>query len=91
MEKEIRITASELEAMKNTDIRDIEKSSLVDISDINIDASLPYEERIVDYINQIKNPYCYCDHGMIIKIEFAGKRTLEDCILDCIALEGKIV
>ena len=91
MKKELKITASELEAMKNIDVRDVDKSSLIDISDINIDESLPYEERIADYIDQIKNPYCYCDHGMIIKLEFAGERTLDDCILDCIALEGKIV
>ena len=89
MEKELKVTASELEAMKNIDIRDVDREELIDINDIYIDESLPYEEKIIDYINQIKNPYCYLDHGMVIKIEFAGKRSLEDCILDCIALEGE--
>ena len=36
----------------------IDRDDLVDISTVKIDQSLPRDERIADYIRQIKNPYC---------------------------------
>ena len=40
------------------DIRMVDTSSLVDIEQVQIQTELPQEERIADYIRQIKNPYC---------------------------------
>ena len=54
--------------------------ALVDVSTVKINQALPVEERIRDYIRQIKNPYCYLDHGVVVKIRFAGKRTFDDCL-----------
>ena len=34
-------------------------SELVDIRDVVIDRTLPVEERIKSYVQQIKNPYCF--------------------------------
>ena len=36
----------------------IDRDKLVDIRDVVINTDLPKEERIKDYIRQIKNPYC---------------------------------
>ena len=33
-------------------------SELVDIRDVVIDKSLPLEERVKSYVEQIKDPYC---------------------------------
>lgn len=79
-----QITVEELEKMKETDIRSVDRSTLVDISDVKIDTSLPERERVLDYIRQIKNPYCYMDRGIVVKVNFSGKKSLEDCIKDCI-------
>lgn len=78
--EEIAELLSRLEEMKNVDVRTVEKSTLVDIATVVIDPSLPPVERIVDYIRQIKNPYCYLDHGIAVKVSFAGKRSLEDAL-----------
>ena len=53
---------------------------LVDVSTVKINQELPVEERIRDYIRQIKNPYCYLDHGVVVRIRFAGKRTFDECL-----------
>ena len=53
---------------------------LVDIRNVKIDRSLPSEERIKSFIEQIKNPYCYLDHGVIVKVNFVGGKSLEDCL-----------
>jgi hypothetical protein len=78
------ISAEELKRMSEVDIRTVDKNELVDIETVEIRTDLPKEERILDYIRQIKNPYCYLYKGMVIKISFAGKRKLEDCLKDCL-------
>ncbi|MFR9542851.1 MAG: DUF6870 family protein [Rikenellaceae bacterium] len=70
----------DLEAMRNVDIRTVDRSKLKDIKDVVIDTTLPQEERLLDFINQIGNPYC-CNCGdLVIKLTFATNTdaTLED-------------
>lgn len=74
------ITQEQLEQMRSIDPRTVDVSTLVDIDTVEIDKSLPKRERILDYIGQIKNPYCYIHNGIVVKISFAGKEKLEDCV-----------
>ena len=73
-----------LQEMAQVDIRTVDPKELVDIESVKIQTGLPDAERIMDFIKQIKNPYCYLYHGMIVKISFSGKRRLEDCLKDCL-------
>jgi len=61
----------DIEALKNVDIINVSKETLVDIKDVKIDKSLNLEERKKSFIRQIKNPYCYICNGFIIKSKFA--------------------
>lgn len=73
----------DFEKLKNIDIITVDKEELVDIKDINIDLTLPYELRILNYIEQIKNPYCYKMGDVVVKIEFDESEnalTFEECI-----------
>ena len=63
-------------------IQPIDRDSLVDISTVKIDPSLPRDQRIADYIRQIRNPYCYLSGGVVVRISFAEtEATLEDRLL----------
>ena len=75
-----KITREELNKMKEVDIRKVDASELMDIEKVVINTDLPYEERLHDYIRQIKNPYCYRHKGMVVKISFTGQQRLEDCL-----------
>lgn len=79
-------TIEELKEMAEVDIRTVDMNTLVDIEQIEIQTELPQEERIADYIRQIKNPYCYRSHGVAVKISFTGKCTLEESLGRCISL-----
>ena len=60
----------------------IDRDDLVDISTVKIDQSLPRDERIADYIRQVKNPYCYRSGDIVVRISFAQtEATLEDRLL----------
>lgn len=79
-------TLEELQEMAAVDIRNVDKSTLVDLDDVEIHDELPQAERIADYVEQIKNPYCYTSHGVVVKISFAGKCSLEESLSRCISM-----
>lgn len=73
------IEAINLEQMKNVDIRTVDREALVDINDVHIDRNLPREERMENFIRQIKNPYCYRCGKAVVKVGFTDtEATLED-------------
>ncbi len=70
MEEGFFISKEELEKMRNTDIRTVDRESLVDIRDIKIDESLGAEEKRREFIRQIKNPYVYKQGEYVVKLSF---------------------
>lgn len=61
----------------------IDRNSLVDIKSITINTALPKEERMHDFIRQIKNPYMYRHGKYIVKIAFSDTDiTLEERLTD---------
>ena len=70
-----------VEEMKAVDIRTVDRDTLVDICDVKIDRSLPLEERVRSFVEQIKNPYCFRCGDAIVKTSFLDTDvTLEDCV-----------
>ena len=66
---------------RDVDIRTVDRNTLVDINDVNINKKLPREQRLEDYVRQIGNPYCYKCGEAIVKISFSETTaTLEDRI-----------
>jgi hypothetical protein len=57
----------------------VDINELADIRDVKIDTSLPKEERIRQYLAQIKNPFLYRCGDIIVRVSFANTdATLED-------------
>ena len=54
-------------------------SELVDIRDVVIDKSLPLEERVRSYVEQIKDPYCFKVGDVVVRVSYADKdKSLTD-------------
>lgn len=69
-----------INALKNTDVRTVDKSELADIENIKINPNDSPEQKMKAYVEQIKNPYCFLCGGYAVKLEFADNgRTIEDC------------
>lgn len=69
----------DLAQMKNVDIRTVDRGSLVDITEVQIDGKIPQKQRFDDFLRQIKNPYCYRCGNVVVKISFSDTdATLED-------------
>ena len=86
MAEELHLTKEDLQRMRDVDIMSVDKDSLVDISEVKIDGSLLKEERVKDYIRQIGNPYCYMDHGVVVKISFSGKGSFDEILTKYLSL-----
>jgi len=56
-------------------------AELVDIRDVSVDKSLPKQERIAEYVRQIKDPYHFRCGKFTVTARFAENgATLEDCL-----------
>ena len=68
-----------IEEMRSVDVRTIDPETLVDITSIRLDGELPRKDRIRNFLEQIKNPYCYRVGKVVVKVSFADTDvTLED-------------
>ena len=57
--------------------------SLVDIRDVKIDRSLPVEERMKSYVEQIKNPYMFKVGNTVVRVSYANTtQTINDNFLN---------
>ena len=71
--------------MKNIDPRTVDRDELVDIRDVKVNTALPQQERALDFLRQIKNPYCYKHGKYIVKVRFSDTEvSLEERIADYI-------
>lgn len=69
--RESVMTVMELDALKDVDVRTVEKEGLVDIREVPVERGLPAEERIKDFIMKVKNPYCFRVGDVVVKTAFS--------------------
>lgn len=61
-------------------------ASLVDIREVKIDRSLPIEERVKSYVEQVKNPYMFKVGNTVVRVSYADtNRTMNDNFVNMIA------
>lgn len=68
------LTVKQLDEMSQSGIDKIDKAGLVDIRGIRIDTNLPSKEKMINYLEHIKNPYCflYDNSAVHVRFESAG-------------------
>ena len=67
------LSAERLERMCQDSIEDIPRDNLVDIRGVKIDSSLPGTLRMLQYIEQIQNPYNFLCDGTPVHISFVDE------------------
>lgn len=64
------MTIEELEEMRAVDVKSVDRNSLVDLQEIKIDHNKPIEQRIREFVSQVKNPYCFKVGDVVVKVAF---------------------
>ncbi|MEG2520130.1 MAG: hypothetical protein RSA86_02170 [Christensenellaceae bacterium] len=62
----------DFEMLRQVDVRTVDRDTLVDIRDLDIDTSQPKEERLKAFVQQIKNPYCFKVGKVTVGVSFAN-------------------
>ena len=65
------LTLNELTQLSKMDIEKADRSELVSVEEVSIDPSMPVVQRMVAYINQVKNPYCFLCGKTSVKVCFS--------------------
>lgn len=76
--------------LKNLDIRTIQPDTLEHIENVKINMDLPVEERMMEFVRQIKNPYFFRCGKLIVQVEYSDTdKTINDCLKEFIAMSGE--
>ena len=65
----------DFKTMRAVDIRTVDPATLVDIRDTKINLQLPFAEKAVDYLGQIRNAYCFRCGDTVVKISHGKTDT----------------
>lgn len=70
-----------LERCRNMKLEDVTLDDVDEISSIKIDRRKPSNERILDFIAKVKNPYIFKVNGKLVRMSFSDtNKTAEDCL-----------
>nr|WP_297274849.1 hypothetical protein [uncultured Agathobaculum sp.] len=67
------LTVNELTHLSEVDIETVERNELAHIEEVAIDPSLPAIKRMLAYLDQVKNPYCFLCGKTPVKICFSSE------------------
>ena len=77
------IDSSTLKSLASADITSIDRTRLADIREIKVDEELPADEKVVQFIDEVKNPYCFLVGDVPVKIRFKPQgRDLKNKLFD---------
>ncbi|QNK42270.1 DUF6870 family protein [Caproicibacter fermentans] len=62
----------DFDALKKVDVRTVDPDTLVDISKLDIDTTLPKEERMKEFVRQVRNPYCFKVGKISVGVSFSS-------------------
>jgi len=75
------LSAKKINDYRSVDIGAVDKTALVDVSNIRLDNSLPKDKRMARIVRATKNPYCFLYEDTAVKIEFVDNApALQDAI-----------
>ena len=66
------LTQVDFEALKQVDVRTVDPDTLVDIRTLEIDKALPREQRMAEFVRQVKNPYCFRVGKVAVSVGYSG-------------------
>ena len=74
-----------IEIMKQISIKECDKEQLTDLSSIEIDSGKSKQERMLDYLRQVKNLYYFKVGDVAVRLSFEESgRTFQECMKELV-------
>lgn len=79
--KNMQTIIEKIKRCKDMSLEDVTLDDVDEISDIKIDKRKSSNERILDFLNKVKNPYIFKVKGKLVRIRFSDtEKTADDCL-----------
>ncbi len=79
--KEIEALGEKLKKCRKISLDEVNQDEVDEITDIKIDKRKSSNERILDFLNKVKNPYIFKVKGKLVRIRFSDtNKTADDCL-----------
>lgn len=79
--KNMKTIIEKIKRCKDMSLEDVTLDDVDEISDIKIDKRKSSNERILDFLNKVKNPYIFKVKGKLVRIRFSNtEKTADDCL-----------
>lgn len=72
----MRFIPLELEQLKSIDPASVDRDTLTDITQVEIDRNKPHLEQVADFLRQIRNPYLYRCGKVVVQVAYKEGTTL---------------
>lgn len=69
---EFDLSQVDFETLQQVDVRTVDPDTLVDIKELDIDKALPREQRMAEFVRQVKNPYCFKVGKVAVSVGYSG-------------------
>lgn len=79
------MTGEELTYCRYAEIMESNADNLIDLKQVNIAKELPVPMRMLQYMDQVKNPYLFRVDKLIVKATFSGKHDLSSLLANFMA------
>lgn len=81
--EDIKKLSDKLERCRNISLDEVNIDEVDEITEIKIDKRKSSNERILDFLNKVKNPYIFKVNGKLVRIRFSEtSKTADDCLTD---------
>lgn len=78
---DIEIIKEKIEKYKNIDLNEVNQDDIPDIKSIKADKRKTKQERMLDFLIQVENPYVFKINGHLVQIRFSENgKTAEECL-----------
>lgn len=78
---DIKSLERKLKKCKSMSLDDVSLNDVDEITDIKIDKRKSSNERVLDFLNKVKNPYIFKVKGKLVRIRFSDtEKTADDCL-----------
>ncbi len=79
--KDIEALSEKLKRCREIPLDEVNPDEVDEITDIKIDKRKSSNERILDFLNKVKNPYIFKVKGKLVRIRFSDTdKTADDCL-----------
>ena len=81
MKTNINKIKDKLEKYENVPLNEIDINEVDELTNIKINKRKSSNERILDFLNVVKNPYVFKVNGKLVRISFSDTdKTADDCL-----------